>query len=119
MRGSGTFLTTRLKVTAPHLTATADFAGSLQTESNLLATRFHPFFNPDPNSPGGCLQVGLALSSPHTAAGVLRPLRERESAVLVMALLATHAFWAPGSWALAQTRSLTRTTRRERPARDL
>ena len=33
VHGSGTFFTVKLKVTAPRLTATADFAGSMQTES--------------------------------------------------------------------------------------
>jgi hypothetical protein len=33
VHGSGTFFTAKLKVTAPRLTATADFSGALPTES--------------------------------------------------------------------------------------
>ena len=57
VHGSGTLVTAKLKVTAPRLTVTADFSGSPQT-------------GPEDHT-GGSLQIGLAPSSPHAAAGLL------------------------------------------------
>ncbi len=79
VHGSGTLVTAKLKVTAPRLTVTADFYGSPQTGSAPPQPALLPepiplpsSFNPAPTlATGGSLQIGLAPSSPHTAAGLL------------------------------------------------
>ena len=79
VHGSGTLVTAKLKVTAPRLTVTADFYGSPQTGSAPPQPALLPepiplpsSFNPAPTLyTGGSLQIGLAPSSPHAAAGLL------------------------------------------------